>query len=157
MLTLMERRQRRNVSIESIGRIRHQISLERIVERLDNQHGTAQRLLMQRRRMQHLMDSRSGLGPHHRRGAWKRGLTKVSRTISPFFHFSKRISPLVCFTISPCELVCILCTISPYLLHHFAITRWGYLLLHHLTTVFHHATLWTCVYSLKNFTVFVSP
>ena len=151
----MERRQRINVSIESSRGIRHQSSLELLVGRLYNQHSTTQRLLMQRRRMQQLMDSRSDLGPHCWRGVWKRGLTKASITISPFQHFENRISPLVCFTISPCELVCILCTISAYLLHHFTITRWSFLLLHHLTTVFNHFTMWTCVYSLQNCTVFV--
>ena len=64
-------------------------------------------------RIRQLMDSRSGLGPHRRRGARKRGLMKVSIIIAPFYHFTQRISPLLCFTILPCELVCIFCTISP--------------------------------------------
>ena len=76
-----------------------------------------------RRQKQQLMEPRSGLGPHRRRGAQKRELMKASITVSLFYHFAERISPLVCFTISPCELVCIICTISLDLLHHFTIMR----------------------------------
>ena len=76
-----------------------------------------------RRQKQQLMEPRSGLGPHRRSGAQKRGLMKVSITISSFFHFANRISPLVFFIISPCKLVCILCTISPDSLHPLTIIR----------------------------------
>ena len=74
-----------------------------------------------RRQMQQLMGPRSGLGTHHRRWVQKRGLTKVSITVFPFCHFTRRIYPLFCFNISPCELVCIICTVSSYIIHHFTI------------------------------------
>ena len=110
-----------------------------------------------RRRVHYLMESRSGIGPHRRREAQKRGLMKLSITVSPFFHFAERIYPLVCFTILPYELVYIICTISLDLLHHITIMRWRSLLLHHFITVFHHFTMWTCVYSLHHWKIFVLP
>ena len=130
--------------------IRHQRVLERIVGQLDSQIDINQIWLMWIRRMYQLIESRSGLGPHSRREAWKRNLTKVSITVSPFYNFVKMIYLLLCFYISPCELVCIICIISPYLLHHFTIMRRRSLLLHHFTTVFHNFTMWTCVYYLHH-------
>ena len=125
--------------------------------RSGNQHDTSHRLIMHRSQIQNLMESRIRIGTHRQRWVWKRGLAKASITVSQFFHFAKRISPLVCFKISPCEIVCVLCTISQYSLHLFTIMRWRYSLLHHFTTVFHHFTVWTCVYSLHHCTILFSP
>ena len=94
---------------------------------VETAHGTIRKSTLYRpetrTHTQKIIYSRIRLGPHSCRGARKREPMKVSITVSPFFHFTKRISPLVCFTISPYKLVCILCTISPYLLYHFNIMR----------------------------------
>ena len=50
-------------------------------------------------------------------------LTKLSITISKFYHFSKKVPLLLCFTILPCALMCIIFTVTPYWFHHFKIPR----------------------------------
>ena len=65
----------------------------------------------------------------------------IRYTISPWWDeslYCYTISSL-CFTISPCELVCIICTIAPYPFHHSTILRWKCIFvtpLHHFT-IFH--------------------
>ena len=127
----IDRKQREDAASESIGEDRGAI------------RRSACYFPETRRWIQQMMNSRSGIGPHRWRGAQKRGLTKASLTVSLFCHFANIITAVVCLTISPYELVCILYTISPYLLHHFTIMKWRYLFLHHFITVFHHFTMWT--------------
>ena len=75
-------------------------------------------------RMQQPLYSRSGISPHCWKGMSSRRLTKAIINISLFHHFMKIILPLLCYAISLCKFVCILCSIISYFFHHSNILSW---------------------------------
>ena len=134
---------------------------------VDYQQDTAQRLLMQRKWMQQKMTLRSRIGTYHWWAPTNIQLAKVSITILSFHHFSNRISPLLFYTITSCELVFILFATTPdfFLFHHnkakvFFVTPFHHLIIslfHHCVSPFHHVNLCVLSASLHHIGFTISP
>ena len=140
------RTQRKNRSDEIRG-VRHQRELQRLMGRLDNQCGIIQRRFFPQRVIQQTMKWRSGIGPYFWRVPIYQPLLKLSIFVSPLHHFTFVLFAPHHFTMWTC--VCIMCTISPYFFHHFSVP------IHFTILPFHHVNL--CVYSLRHFSISVSP
>ena len=76
-----------------------------------------------------------------------RQIDSWQRWVSSFHHLTilrKMIYLLLCFTISPCELVGIICTITSYLFRHIIILRWRCFF-----SKFHHITISPLCYNIS--------